>query len=87
MEVPTNAPIVVAVESAKTALPIPSTFPSWSTLPVKLATEVRVPAVSKKSTKRNLIIGVESDILFPIDQQEELANGFSKAKKIINLKD
>ena len=52
LEVPTNAPIVVAVESAKTALPIPSTFPSWSTLPVKLATEVRVPAVSKKSTKR-----------------------------------
>ena len=30
---------------------------------------------------KNLIIGVESDILFPIDQQQDLANGFSKAKK------
>ena len=37
--------------------------------------------LAKIRTKRNLIIGVESDILFPLDQQEELAKGFSKAKK------
>ena len=37
--------------------------------------------LAKIHTKKNLIIGVESDILFPIDQQQELANGFSKAKK------
>ena len=52
LDVPTTAPTVVATESAKTALPIPSTFPSLSTLPVRLATDVSVPAVSKKSTKR-----------------------------------
>ena len=37
--------------------------------------------LAKIHTKKNLIIGVESDILFPIDQQQELADGFSKAKK------
>ena len=37
--------------------------------------------LAKIHTKKNLIIGVESDILFPIDQQEELAEGFKKAKK------
>ena len=52
LEVPANAPIVVAVESASKALSIPSTSPFLLTLPVKLATLVSVPAVSKKSTKR-----------------------------------
>lgn len=37
--------------------------------------------LAKIHTKRNLIIGVESDILFPIDQQQELANGLNKAGK------
>ena len=37
--------------------------------------------LAKIHTKKNLIIGVESDILFPIDQQEEIAEGFKKAKK------
>jgi homoserine O-acetyltransferase len=37
--------------------------------------------LAKIHTKNNLIVGVESDILFPIDQQQELANGFSKARK------
>ena len=37
--------------------------------------------LAKIHTKKNLIIGVESDILFPIDQQQELADGFGKAKK------
>ena len=51
-DVPAKAPTVVATESAKTALPIPSTLPSLSTFPVRLATEVNVPAVSKKSTNK-----------------------------------
>ena len=41
--------------------------------------------LAKIHTKKNLIIGVESDILFPIDQQQELADGLSKAKKNIKF--
>ena len=52
-EVPANAPTDVATESANKALSIPSTSPFLSTLPVKLATLVSVPAVSKKSTNKN----------------------------------
>ena len=52
-DVPNNAPTVVAVESANNALSIPSTSPFLFTLPVKFATEVSVPAVSKKSTNKN----------------------------------
>ena len=37
--------------------------------------------LAKIHTEKNLIIGVKSDILFPIIQQQELAEGFSKAKK------
>ena len=42
--------------------------------------------LAKIHTKRNLIIGVKSDILFPIDQQAELAEGFEKAKKNFSFK-
>ena len=45
LEVPANAPTVVAVESASKALSIPSTSPFLLTLPVKLATLVSVPAL------------------------------------------
>ena len=51
-EVPARAPTVVATESASNALSIPSTSPSSLTFPVRLATDVKVPAVSKKSTNR-----------------------------------
>ena len=53
-DVPINAPTVVAVESASNALSMPSTSPVFLlTLPVRFATEVNVPAVSKKSTNKN----------------------------------
>ena len=51
-DVPTNAPAVVATESASKARSICSTSPSSLTFPVKLATLVSVPAVSKKSTNK-----------------------------------
>lgn len=35
--------------------------------------------LAKVHTKRNLVIGVESDILFPLDQQREIAQGLEKA--------
>ena len=41
--------------------------------------------LAKIHTKKNLIVGVESDILFPIDQQAELAEGFKKAKKDVKF--
>ena len=41
--------------------------------------------LAKIHTKKNLIIGVESDILFPINQQEELVDGFRKAKKDVKF--
>lgn len=34
--------------------------------------------LTKIHTQRNLIVGIESDILFPIEQQQELANGLKK---------
>ena len=37
--------------------------------------------LAKIHTEKNLIVGVKSDILFPLDQQKELADGFVKAKK------
>ena len=37
--------------------------------------------LAKIHTEKNLIVGVKSDILFPLDQQKELADGFAKAKK------
>ena len=40
--------------------------------------------LAKIHTKKNLIVGVKSDILFPIDQQNELFECFIKAIK--NLK-
>ena len=53
LDVPTNAPTTVAAESASHALSISSTSPSSLILPVRLATEVNVPAVSRKSTNKN----------------------------------
>ena len=41
--------------------------------------------LAKIHTKRNLIVGVQSDILFPIDQQEEIAAGLSKAKRNVKF--
>ena len=52
-DVPAKAPTDVATESDNNALSIPSTSPFLLTLPVKLATEVKVPAVSIKSTNKN----------------------------------
>ena len=52
LDVPINAPTDVAVESANSARSMPSTSPFLLTLPVKFATEVSVPAVSKKSTNK-----------------------------------
>ena len=49
-DVPARAPTDVATESANKALSMPSTSPFLLTLPVRLATLVSVPAVSKKST-------------------------------------
>ena len=41
--------------------------------------------LAKIHTKKNLIVGVKSDILFPIDQQTELFEGFMKAKKNVKF--
>ena len=41
--------------------------------------------LAKIHTKKNLIVGVKSDILFPIDQQIELFEGFMKAKKNVQF--
>ena len=41
--------------------------------------------LAKIHTKKNLIVGVKSDILFPIDQQTELFEGFMKAKKNVQF--
>ena len=46
-DVPTKAPAEVATESARRAFSIPLTSPFSSTFPVRLATLVSVPAVSK----------------------------------------
>ena len=50
--VPASAPTLVATLSASKARSICSTSPSSLTFPVKLATLVSVPAVSKKSTNK-----------------------------------
>ena len=47
LDVPNIEPTIVAIESEKTAFWIFSTFPFLSIFPDKLATDVRVPAVSK----------------------------------------
>ena len=41
--------------------------------------------LAKIHTENNLIVGVKSDILFPLDQQKERADGFAKAKKNFQL--
>ena len=51
-EVPAIAPITVADESASNARSISSTSPLSFTRPVRLATDVNVPAVSMKSTNK-----------------------------------
>ena len=52
-DVPASAPTDVATESDSNALSIHSTSPFLFTLPVRFATEVKVPAVSMKSTNKN----------------------------------
>ena len=41
--------------------------------------------LAKIHTKRSLIIGVETDILFPIQQQEEIYNGIKKAGRNVEF--
>ena len=41
--------------------------------------------LAKVHTKRNLIIGVHSDILFPIEQQRELANGLEQTSHVMEF--
>ncbi|MBA3581290.1 MAG: homoserine O-acetyltransferase [Gammaproteobacteria bacterium] len=41
--------------------------------------------LAKIHTRRNLIVGVESDILFPIEQQLELAEGLKKAGHAVDF--
>lgn len=42
-------------------------------------------SLAKIHTKRSLIIGVETDILFPIQQQKELADGLVKAGREVDF--
>ena len=55
-DVPANAPTTVAVESASNARSISSTSPSSLILPVRLATEVSVPAVSRTVSYTHLTL-------------------------------
>ena len=53
VEVPSTAPTVVATASAISAPLILGSFPSLSSMPAFVDTPIRVPSVSKRSTKRN----------------------------------
>ena len=54
VDVPRQAPAVVATASAISMFPIPSTLPSLSTIFAFIETPSTVPTVSKKSTNKNV---------------------------------
>ena len=41
--------------------------------------------LAKIHAKKTLVIGVETDILFPIEQQEEIYNGIEKAGRTVEF--
>ena len=53
VDVPRTAPAVVAIASARSASLIRGSFPSLSSISALVAHPIKVPSVSKMSTKRN----------------------------------
>src|SRR5699024_1826626 len=75
VDVPTTAPVTVAAESANKALPARGNLlffirPAW------LATATNVPAVSKKSTNKNVKITTS---ICTVKMSTKLANALQKA--------
>ena len=66
--VPITAPATVLTLSDNIALLMSLTFPSLPTFPATLATEVKVPAVSKKSTNNKVNMTVDIPAVIAADK-------------------